>query len=209
MIVLKDNFTLKIDCQTYIALGSFDGIHLGHISLIKKIVELSKKNNVKSMVFTFNNHPLSIINPERAPKLLIRNEEKLELLEKNKVDIVNLANFNTDLMKITPEDFIKRMKECYNVKGFVAGFNYRFGYKNQGDVTLLKDICSKLNVETYIMDSVMHKDEVISSTRIRELLAEGDIITTNEMLTEPFFLCGIIIKGKQLGHKIGFPTVNL
>lgn len=209
MKVIEDNFNLTFDHPTYIALGSFDGLHLGHMSLITKVVELSEANNVKSMVYTFKDHPLNIINSNKAPKLIMNNELKLRLLEKNNIDIVNLANFNLDFMMITPENFIRKMIDCYRVKGIVVGFNYRFGYKNQGDVNLLVEMCKKLNIETYIMDSVEYESEIISSTRIRELIYSGDIITANKMLIEPFSLDGKVIKGKQIGHTIGFPTVNL
>lgn len=209
MIVIEDNFNLIFDSPTYIALGSFDGLHLGHMSLITKVVELSKANKAKSMVYTFKNHPLSVIDSYRVPKLIMKNETKLKLLEKHDVDIVNLANFDMDFMMITPENFIRKMVESYKVKGVIAGFNYRFGYKNQGDVNLLVRMCKRLNVETYIMDSVKYGNEVISSTKIRELLSTGDITTANKMLIEPFSINGIVIQGRQLGHTIGFPTANL
>lgn len=209
MIIIEDNFNIKLDYKTYIALGSFDGLHMGHMGLINKTIELSKQNNVKSMVCTFKNHPLSIINKDKAPKLIMDNETKLKLLENAEIDIVNLVNFDYDYMKISPEDFIINMVNHYNVQGFIVGFNYRFGYKNSGDIELLKRYSLILGFELHVIDSVTYESEVVSSSRIRSLILDGKVSDVNNMLLTPFMLKGTVISGKQLGRKLGFPTANL
>lgn len=209
MIIYEDNFKETIDDKTYIALGSFDGLHMGHLSLINKTIELAKENNIKSMVFTFKNHPLTVINSDIAPKLIISNDEKTKLLKNLGIDILNYAEFNNEFMKINPEDFICNLLKHYNAKGFVVGFNYRFGYKNLGDVDLLKNLSEKYNFDIYIVKPVKVNGEVISSSKIRHLISEGDITKANYFLTRPFMLEGKVIKGKQLGRKINFPTINL
>lgn len=209
MLIYEDNFNIKLKEKTYIALGSFDGLHLGHMSLISKTLEFSKANNLKSMVFTFKNHPLTIINEEMAPKLIISNDIKSKLLEHIGIDILNFAEFNVDFMKISPEDFIHNMIEHYNAKGFIVGFNYRFGYKNLGDVELLNKLSKKLNFQVHVVDPVKINGEVVSSSKIRHLVSEGDITKANYFLTRPFMLEGKVIRGKQLGRRIQFPTINL
>lgn len=209
MLIYEDNFNLELDAKTYIALGSFDGLHLGHMRLINKTIELAKSNNTKSMVFTFKNHPLTIINEEIAPKLIISNGMKSSLLEKAGIDILNFSIFDEEFMKISPEDFIYNMVKHYNAKGFIVGFNYRFGYKNLGDVELLKELSQKLNFDICVVDPVKINNEVVSSSKIRHLISEGDITKANYFLTRPFMLEGNVIKGKQLGRQIKFPTVNL
>ena len=209
MEVMEDSFNTKLIYKTYIALGSFDGIHLGHMSLIKKTVELSKLNKCKSMVFTFKNHPLTIIKPEFAPKLLMTNDTKISILQSSGVDMVNLVEFNTEFMKCSPIDFITKLVNCYNVKGIIVGFNYKFGYKNLGDIKLLKHLAEKLEFELHIVKPVMYDGEIISSTRIRKLISEGNIKIANKMLAKPYFLEGMVIKGNQIGKTIGFPTINL
>lgn len=209
MIVLEDNFNTIIKDKTYIALGSFDGLHIGHMALINKTLELSKSNNVKSMIYTFKNHPLSIVNKDKMPKLLMDNKTKLNSLEKLGVDIVNLVEFNYDYMKIYPEDFIFNMIRCYNPKGFIVGFNYRFGYKNSGDIELFKKYSTKMNFDLHVVESVTYKNEVVSSSRIRTLIAEGNVSEANHMLLNPFAIRGLVVRGKQLGRTIGFPTANL
>jgi riboflavin kinase/FMN adenylyltransferase len=209
MIILEDNFKAKLEYKTYIALGSFDGLHLGHMGLINKTLELAKKNNVKSMVYTFKNHPLSIINNEKVPRLLMDNETKLNMLEQLGIDIVNLANFDVEYMKISPEAFIENMVKHYNIKGLIVGFNYRFGYKNSGDIDLLKEYSRKLDFELHVIESVTYEGEVVSSSRIRGLLNDGSVKEANKMLILPYRLKGEVIKGKQLGRTLGFPTANL
>ncbi|MBU3142075.1 bifunctional riboflavin kinase/FAD synthetase [Clostridium sp. CF012] len=209
MEIIKDDFKTKFKYPTYIALGSFDGLHLGHMHLINKAVELSKENNAKSMICTFKNHPLSVINKEICPKLIMDNDTKIELLENTGIDIVNLVHFDKEFMKITPEEFIKNMVKFYNAKGIVVGFNYRFGYKNLGDVEMLQKYSSILGYKLYVCEAISVNNEVVSSSSIRHLIAEGDIIKANELLGRPHTIAGEVIKGKQLGRTIGFPTVNL
>lgn len=209
MIILEDNFKEKLQCKTYVALGSFDGLHLGHMRLISKTLELSKKNNIKSMVCTFKNHPLSVVNKDKVPKLLMDNEVKLSVLEELGIDIVNLVNFDCEYMKISPEAFIENMLSHYNIKGFIVGFNYRFGYKNIGTIDLLKKYSEKLDFELYVIESVSYEDQVVSSSRIRELISRGRVQEANQMLLLPYMLKGNVISGKQLGRTLGFPTANL
>ena len=209
MLVIKDNFKTKLKYPTYIALGSFDGIHLGHMSLVNRTVALAKENNAKSMICTFKNHPLSVINKEICPKLIMDNDTKINLLENTGIDIVNLVNFNKDFMKITPEEFIKNMVKFYNAKGIVVGFNYRFGYKNLGDVEMLKTYSTILGYKLYVCEAVSVNQEIVSSSKIRHLIAEGNITKANELLGRPHTISGKVIKGKQFGRTIGFPTVNL
>jgi len=209
MLVIEDNFKTKLEYPTYIALGSFDGLHLGHMSLINRTVELSKENNAKSMICTFKNHPLSVINKEICPKLIMNNETKMNLLEDTGIDIVNLVNFDKDFMKIIPEEFIKNMVKFYNAKGIVVGFNYRFGYKNLGDVEMLKACSTELGYKVYVCEAIGMNEEIISSSKIRHLIADGNIAKANELLGRPHTTTGKVINGKQLGRTIGFPTVNL
>ncbi|MBK5242818.1 bifunctional riboflavin kinase/FAD synthetase [Clostridium sp.] len=209
MMVIEDNFKTKLKYPTYIALGNFDGLHLGHMHLINKTVKLSKDNNTKSMICTFKNHPLSVINKDICPKLLMNNDSKINILENIGIDIVGLINFNKEFMKTTPEQFIKNMVNFYNAKGIVVGFNYRFGYKNLGDVEMLKTYSNILGYELYVCEAISINNEIVSSSKIRHLITEGDITKANELLGRSHSIIGDVIKGKQFGRTIGFPTVNL
>lgn len=209
MITLRDNFQISLDFPTYIALGSFDGLHYGHMNLIQIVIEKAKINNCKSLLYTFENHPLSVIDPEKEPKHLITNEDKVTFLHQYGIDVINFASFDEDYMKIQPEDFIKKLIEHYNMKGIVVGFNNRFGYKNNGDIDLLKALGEKLNFEVIVVEEIKLGNEVVSSTRIRDYLQNGFIKKANFLLQRPYSISGKIVHGKKLGRTIGFPTANI
>lgn len=201
---------IKCDSKySYVALGSFDGLHLGHLSLIEKAKELAFENNGKSMVFTFKNHPRSLIRPSMNIELLMTNEEKVKVLEKEKVDILAFKTFDESIMTMKAEDFIKWLCDTYKVKGIVVGFNFKFGYKNLGDVELLQKYQEQCNYKLYVMKPYKFDGEVISSTRIRNELLEGNVEKASAMLSRPYSLSGIVVDGRKIGRKIGFPTANL
>lgn len=209
MILIDEDFRGSLKEKTYIALGSFDGIHKGHLTLMNELLRKSKEKNVLSMVYTFKNHPLTIINGNIKPKIVMSNQQKIEVLDKLDVDIVCLDEFNRELMVMQPEEFIKMLIRRFNAKGFIVGFNYRFGYKNKGDIELLKQLSYKYNFDLRIMKAYKENGDVVSSTKIRELIKLGEIEMANELLTREFILTGKIVHGKKLGRKIGFPTANL
>lgn len=210
MIILEDSFTRDLHERTYIALGNFDGLHIGHMSLISKTVKLAEKNDAKSMVFTFRDHPLIIINPEISPKLIMDNNSKLEVLEKSGLDIISMVNFDKGFMQMCPEDFIINLVKHYKAKGLIVGFNYRFGYKNLGDVELLKKMSNDYDFSLNIIEPVKYKGQIVSSSFIRNIIVEeGDMKKVNKLLGRPFMMQGNVVKGKQLGRTLGFPTVNL
>ncbi|MGL4849089.1 MAG: bifunctional riboflavin kinase/FAD synthetase [Clostridium sp.] len=193
----------------YIALGSFDGLHKGHLELICEIKKLAKENDSKSMVFTFSNHPREVINKGFKFKYLMGNTEKKEILLNKGIDKVVLEKFDEELMKLLPEEFIKKLCDEYNVKGIVVGFNYRFGFKNKGDIELLQKLGEKYNFLVKVIKPYMYNEDVVSSTRIRNELLNGEVVEVKEMLDKPYMLEGIVVSGKKLGRTIGFPTANL
>lgn len=209
MILINNDFNRVIQKSTYIALGSFDGIHKGHLALINKSIELSKNNDALSMVYTFKNHPRTFINKESAPKLIVTLSEKIKILEDLKVDLSSFVEFDKKFMKLEPEKFIDNLIKNYNVKGIVVGFNYRFGHKNKGDVRLLKELCNLKGIELCVIEPFTYKSEVVSSTRIRKALSEGELEDANNMLGRYFSLSGEVVSGKKIGRTINFPTANL
>ncbi|MEE0933250.1 MAG: bifunctional riboflavin kinase/FAD synthetase [Clostridium sp.] len=195
--------------NNYIALGSFDGLHLGHLSLVRKVKNLAAKNGGKSVVFTFKNHPRTFININNKIELIMTNEEKIEVLQKEGIDILAFKDFDEKIMKMMPDDFIKWLCKSYNVKGIVVGFNFKFGYKNLGDIELLKKFEEEYKYKLYVMEPCKIQGEIISSTTIRKELIEGNVRKAFNMLSRPYMLSGKIIDGKKLGRTIGFPTANL
>ena len=209
MILINNDFKRVVQKSTYVALGSFDGIHKGHLAIINKSIELSKNNDSLSMIYTFKNHPRTFINKEEAPKLISTLSEKIKILEGLKVDLSSFVEFDKKFMKLEPEEFIDNLIKNYNVKGIVVGFNYRFGHKNKGDVRLLKELCNLKGIELCVIEPFTYKSEVVSSTRIRKALSEGKLEDANNMLGRYFSLSGEIVSGKKIGRTIDFPTANL
>lgn len=209
MIIIDNDSQDVRKFNNYIALGSFDGLHVGHLSLIYKVVELAENNNGKSMVFTFKNHPKSFIDEANSPKLLIDNKKKTEVLNKNGIDIVCFKEFDYEFMKMSPKEFVEFLVLKYNAKGIVVGFNYKFGYKNLGNIELLKELQEQYGYELYVMDACLYKEEIVSSTRIRKAISDGDVLEASKMLNRPYSLIGEVIDGRKIGRTIGFPTANL
>lgn len=209
MKVMYDNFSQYLKEPTFIALGSFDGIHKGHKKIINTLNELSDKCNMTSMVYTFKNHPRDIIKEKSNTKKIMTVESKISMLEELGIDIVNFATFDKDYMKIMPEDFIKKLVEHYNMKGIVVGFNNRFGYKNTGDTNLLKQLGSKYGFEVIVIDGVAYNNEVISSTLIRNKLDNGEVEEIINYLDRPYSIEGVVVEGRKIGRTIGFPTANI
>lgn len=209
MILVDENFNGEFNKDVYVALGSFDGLHKGHLTLINKVLELSKEKNGLSMVYSFKNHPLTIIDENRAPKIIMDNEEKLKILSDKNVDITCLVEFDKRFMSLKPEDFIKEIINKFNVKAIVVGFNYRFGFKNKGNVETLKELSEKLGFELYVMTALEEKGKIVSSTLIRSFIKEGEVEKANNLLTREYSISGKVIHGKEIGRTIGFPTANL
>lgn len=209
MILINDGYEKKFTKPNYVALGSFDGIHKGHLKLINKAIEISKENNGLSMVYTFTNHPLTVINKEKAPKLIMDSKTKLEVLDKLGIDMVCLVDFNQEFMHVEPEEFINILVEKYDAKGIIVGFNYRFGHQNRGDIKLLQELSERLNFDLHVVSAYKSANEIVSSTKIRIAITEGNVQEATELLNRPFLLRGEVVDGKKLGRTIGFPTANL
>lgn len=209
-MLIYDNKAFNEESKNnYIALGSFDGLHLGHLSLIKKAKDLAVKNNGKSIIFTFKNHPRKFLNTTNKIQLIMTNEEKIDILQNEEVDIIAFKAFDEKIMKMMPDEFIRWLCKSYNVKGIIVGFNFKFGYKNLGDVETLEKFQEEYKYKLYVMKPYTMQDEIISSTSIRKELLDGNVKKAFNMLSRPYMLSGKVIDGKKLGRTIGFPTANL
>ncbi len=209
-MLIYDNKAFNEESKNnYIALGSFDGLHLGHLSLIEKAKDLAVKNNGKSIIFTFKNHPRKFLNTTNKIQLIMTNEEKIDILQNEEVDIIAFKAFDEKIMKMMPDEFIRWLCKSYNVKGIIVGFNFKFGYKNLGDVETLEKFQKEYKYKLYVMKPYTMQDEIISSTSIRKELLDGNVKKAFNMLSRPYMLSGKVIDGKKLGRTIGFPTANL
>lgn len=211
MKVIKSRDFSSIDTGgVAIALGSFDGLHLGHQAVINKMIKQSRKMGLKSGVFTFYPHPLKILQPGDTPSSILSNRQKRALIGKMGVDYYLEQNFTKDFSKIDYLSFVKNVLiNKLQVKSIVIGEDFRFGYKGKGSLKSLKMLGSEFNFSVTGIQTVK-KDKIrISSTLIREMIKKGKINILPEFLGRYYALEGLVISGEGRGKRLGFPTANL
>ncbi len=197
---------------TAVALGNFDGVHLGHQYLLKSNIEKARNKNLKPSVLVFKNHTKTVLSKDKKFKIdiLTSYDEKIRLLEELGVEIIYVMDFNEQIMKLSPEQFIKNiLVERLNAKLITVGFDYRFGYKAQGDSNYLKELGKINGFDVNIIGPVYIDDEIVSSTIIRNLIIKGNIAKANKFLGRNYSFIGTVIKGSSRGRKLGFPTANI
>lgn len=203
-----DDFT-KNKYQTVIALGNFDGVHYGHQVLIKDMVSKAKNMGLKSSLLLFRNHTKECINGT-CPSLISSIEQKYDLMRELGVEIIYNIEFNESIMKLSPEEFvIDILINKLNVKSILVGYDYRFGYKAKGDTNLLKKIGKLHGIEVEVLKPITIKDDIVSSTKIRDLIEVGKLEDVKLLLGRNYSIIGKVIPGKNLGSKLGFPTANI
>lgn len=192
-----------------IAIGAFDGLHLGHREVIERAITYSKNHELISTVLTFFPHPQRFFKGEEF-KLLTTEEEKEEYLVSLGIDEIVKLTFDERLADMPPEDFFEEILISKLKTNMISvGFNFAFGKKGSGNPTLLKKLAERRGVHIEIVPPKIVMGRIVSSTRIRELLKEGRIEEATILLGRNYSIQGIISKGDGLGKKIGFPTINL
>ncbi|KPU28169.1 hypothetical protein TR13x_02195 [Caloranaerobacter sp. TR13] len=195
---------------TVVALGNFDGLHIGHQALIKQIVNIAKEERLVSTVFTFDNHTTSTIKGGNTPKLLISKNRKIALFRELGVELLYMVQFTETLMKFTPLEFIEKiLVDILNVRKVVVGFNFRFGYLAKGDLQYLKEIGTKYNFDVIAVPPITRDNILVSSTQIRELIRNGKVNLASKLLGRRYSIEGKVIKGRGIGRKLGIPTANI
>ncbi|MBC8016686.1 MAG: bifunctional riboflavin kinase/FAD synthetase [Sporomusaceae bacterium] len=192
-----------------IALGTFDGIHIGHQKIISQAVALAKQINGTSVVFTFSNHPLSVVAPERCPLQLVTQDDKAELIQKLGVDVLLTIPFTPDFLKLSPEQFIDLVLETLSPKHIVIGPNYYFGYKSTGTPELLQTAGIQYGFNVEVHPTVYVNGTIVSSTLIRQMIIDGHVDQAAQFLGRPFTINGVVIHGAKRGRELGFPTINM
>ena len=192
-----------------IALGTFDGIHLGHIDIISTARDYALEHDVKSVIFSFSNHPLDLISPEKSPPRLCTETQKKKLLEKMSVDALFNMNFDKAFAKVSSEQFVKDLKEYFAPSCIVVGDNYSYGYLGAGTADTLITDGEKYGFSVIVRKLVKYEDIIVSSTNIRNLILNGDIKTANKLLGREYMITGKVINGDKRGRTLGFPTANL
>ncbi len=188
-----------------IAIGIFDGVHAGH----QQIIDIAKHQGDVT-VMTFDPHPASVIAPERTPTQLINVKDRIQLLKKAGATAVEVVNFNKEFSQLSPDQFIEDiLVGRFAAEHVVIGENFNFGYKAQGTPKYLSEVGPKYGFGVSIVKLQEDRGSTISSSRIRNLIIDGQIDRANELLTRNFYLKGLVIHGEKRGREIGYPTANI
>ncbi len=191
-----------------IAMGTFDGLHRGHRDVIDSAAAYARSHQLRLAVFTFSNHPYAAIRPSATPQSLISPEEKVRLLKRWGVDLLIDIPFDRQLSLLSPEEFLEKLKQ-FHFTCLVCGANFSYGFQSTGNTETLKSASGEQGFSLIVRPLLKYKDEVISSTRIRRAIADGNLRDAEHMLGRFCSVQGIVHKGFQRGRSIGFPTANL
>src|SRR5271167_4278660 len=195
---------------TLVSVGNFDGVHRAHAHVLREIVSRARTSGGKSVAVTFEPHPARILRPEAGLKLLTPTAEKLRLLESTGIDAVLLLPFGRDLSLMTPRQFAERiLKKKLHACEVHEGFNFRFGHKAAGDMTLLAEFGREMGFEVKVYPEMTLRGESVSSSQIRRLLREGRVSRARHLLSRPFCILGTPGRGRGYGSKYTVPTINL
>ncbi|HKC25483.1 MAG TPA: bifunctional riboflavin kinase/FAD synthetase [Thermoanaerobaculia bacterium] len=211
MIVVKDPYRASdLPSRGVATIGNFDGVHLGHQKMLRDVAERAKELGAPGVVVTFDPHPLKILHPEFAPKMLQTLRQREEAIEACGIDAVVLVPFTRDFSLTPAEDFVRdllvRRLACREVH---VGAHFVFGRGRGGDLELLKRIGEECGVVVKGISDVLDAEGPISSTRVRDALLTGAVEKANDLLGRPYAMDGLVEKGDRMGRRIGFPTLNL
>ncbi|MBN4077364.1 bifunctional riboflavin kinase/FAD synthetase [Sulfobacillus acidophilus] len=193
-----------------VAIGNFDGMHLGHQELLKVAKKNAKKLVTHSLVYTFEPHPSQVLSGGKKLPLIFTKEQKIQSLENYGMSGAVFEPFNNDFAKISAEDFVNEILiNSLKVAAIVVGENFTFGYKAKGNVKLLKQILAKKGVLLNIVSPILVSSSVCSSTFIRKFILQGEVEKASKMLSQPYLLAGVVVKGHGRGKKLNIPSANL
>ncbi len=197
-------------CGSTLAIGNFDGIHLGHQAILCAAVARAREIKAMATVLTFDPFPQKILRPESAPLRISTTEQRLHCFTAIGMDAAVVLPFTHDLARLSPQEFVDRiLVQDLDVRTVFVGENFRFGHKQTGDARLLVELGAQRGFDVVIIPPVIHKREVVSSTIIRREIAEGDVAHAARLLGRPFVLTGKVVSGTGTGRRFTFPTLNL
>lgn len=195
-----------------LTIGNFDGVHRGHKHVMQRLKQHAAAVGGPAIVFTFDPHPARLLRPEQSPPPLTWIDRKAELLSELGVDAVVAYPTDLELLQLEDEEFFRRIVlERIGARAMVEGPNFFFGHERRGDVGKLRELCTRHGLELEVVQPKLESagEEMISSSRIRQLIGAGDVAGAGRMLTQPYRIRGLVVHGSARGASLGFPTANL
>ena len=193
-----------------LALGNFDGLHRGHMKIVDRVRRRAGERGGTSAAMTFDPHPPRVVRPDKAPPLLMTTAQRLEALQRAGMQGVAVVRFTHEMSLWDPETFVRTvLVEWLRVVEVWVGANFLFGHDRAGTFTVLRSLGARYGFRAEKIDPVRYKDFVVSSTRVRRLVAEGRVDEAGALLGHHYFIDGTVTKGAQRGRQLGFPTANL
>jgi riboflavin kinase/FMN adenylyltransferase len=194
---------------TVVTVGTFDGVHLGHRRVLQEIAIRAERGGRRSLLVTFDPHPMEIVNPPAAPPLLTLAQERREFLAQCELDVAVFMAFTRELSQYPPEAFVRLLIERFHMRELVIGHDHGFGRERAGDEALLQQLGSQFGFAVDVVDEVDREGRPVSSTLVRRAVAGGDLETATALLGRPYSLTGPVIRGATRGRHLGYPTVNV
>ena len=193
-----------------LALGNFDGLHRGHLKIVERVRRGAAEHGGTPMAMTFDPHPSRIVRPDKAPPLLMTKAQRLEALDRAGIAAVAVVRFTTELSRWDPEAFVRTvLVDWLRVSEVWVGANFLFGHDRSGNFSTLRTLGQRYGFRADKIDPVRYKEFVVSSTRVRRLVAEGRMDEAGALLGHPYYIDGTVVAGKRRGRELGFPTANL
>ena len=195
--------------SSVVTIGNFDGVHLGHRTLLAAVVQRARHEGLSSVAVTFEPHPLAVLHPERAPVLVSSLRDRLVTMEQIGLDAVLVMPFTLELAAMSPRDFVREIfVEGLHAHAVVVGRDTRFGARNEGDVDTLRELGTEFGFEVQVQEDVGESGRY-SSTEVRSDLVAGDVAAASRILGRPHAVSGMVVRGAQRGRELGYPTANL
>ena len=194
---------------TVVTVGTFDGVHIGHHKVLEEIARRARKAHARSVLVTFEPHPLSVVNPQAAPPLLTLPEERREVLAQSELDIMAVLAFTPALSQYSPEQFVRLLLQRFRMRQLVIGHDHGFGRGRAGDVDLLRTLGKRLDFAVDVVREVKVDGRAVSSTAIRRAVAGGDLGLAARLLGRRYSFSGEVVRGAGRGRALGYRTINL
>lgn len=209
-VIINNLENIKIEKPVGVGLGNFDGLHVGHMALVNTVIRESKLNSLSSMIYTFTKHPENILRKKLFTPLLTTVNKKIELLGETALDYLYFDEFDENFSRMKPEAFVKDiLVGRLNAKLAVAGLDYRFGYRGQGDVNTLRELGKSYNLKVIVIPQIKIDNDIVSSTLIRQSIAKADMDKVFKLLGRHYSITAKVRSGRRIGSTIGFPTANI